>query len=614
MDRPEHVCRGCGCLLHRDDTRCLECNTIRPPRGWRHYSESGDAFLGRVLNSRYLISKHLGSGATAAVYRAESLIIPRRFAIKVIKLNEEQSRMRFEREVTALGQLRNPHVVSFYEIIEVGDQHIALVMDLVEGITLRKYIESEVAIGFGEAVKLGRQIANGMYEAHQRGLIHRDLKPENLMLETMPDGGHFVRILDFGIVFMKGQAQVTQGFIGTPLFCSPEQAIGKPPDERSDIYSLGAILFYMVAGQPPFFAKSAMKVLHEHVATPAPSLFETMHGRLVPDEYEALVASMLAKDPNDRPQTMAEVIEALDRVPLVTSVAETLNEPTLPHPPGCEECGVSKIVKMANRPGSDVACMANIPLNLASDVGHFVASATQSTLAVVDKTKRLRWFSLTLRRETGDPIPLKSEVGAISMAKDRVWVGLQNGHLLALDPDDATEEVREFEFGVRALAVDRHETVVAAATRDAVHLKRADHDWKRHPLKGVNVLATTATGDQIAVAQGHMVTVRRTSEFDNVITAIETPEPVVSLAFSQDGYLLAVALASGQVLLESPDTGREVMELGELGHNVRQVAFSPSNILMALCTDDTNAYILDLQCRHAPECSIHDLQCHRVAE
>lgn len=317
---PEHYCPSCESVTFETESRCLNCGTDRPSEGWPDLSKLGDPWLGRTIADRYFISRPLGQGTSGAVYRAESLSISREFAVKIISTDDDQQDaqqvvQRLEREIEALSRLRNPHIVSFYECFDLADGFVAAVMDLIEGDTLEALINEGGALDLKRGCALLRQTANGIYEAHQAGMIHRDLKPENLMIERLPAGDDFVHILDFGIVRLGDETNVnlTQGFIGTPLYASPEQAMGKDVDHRSDIYSLGAICFFMLTGRPPFESQNVYKVLRQHVREQPPSLSE-VGNQTFPHQFEELVEQMLAKRPEDRPDDLDRVIDELDAI------------------------------------------------------------------------------------------------------------------------------------------------------------------------------------------------------------------------------------------------------------------------------------------------------------
>ncbi|RDV37297.1 hypothetical protein DV096_15075 [Bradymonadaceae bacterium TMQ3] len=314
---PQHHCPSCMSVVFADEPQCLECALSSPEAGWPSLEEANDPWLGRVIDKRYLVAKPLGRGSSAAVYRAESLSISRHFAIKIIATDKGQADQiieRLNREVEALSRLRNPHIVSFYEILDLKGSYVAAIMDLISGMTLEDLVIRQGPLNIQRACALLRQIANGLFEAHQAGMIHRDLKPENMMVERLPAGDDFMHILDFGIVRLTDDSGVsmTHGFIGTPLYASPEQAMAKTVDRRSDIYSLGAILFFMLTGKPPFISNNVYSVLRMHVRQKPPRLSEAHPERIFPEELERLVARMLAKEPSERPNDLSEVIAALD--------------------------------------------------------------------------------------------------------------------------------------------------------------------------------------------------------------------------------------------------------------------------------------------------------------
>ncbi|MBA2662707.1 MAG: protein kinase [Bradymonadaceae bacterium] len=329
---PECLCGNCLSVVFAEEESCLECESKRQDSGWPALRDFPDPWLGKVIDGRYLIVKQLGQGSSAAVYRAESLSISRQFAVKIISTgqgrNSEHVVERLNREVEALGRLRNPHIISFYEVLELPGFFVAALMDFIDGLTLEALVHARGFLSVARACTLLRQIANGLYEAHQAGMIHRDLKPENIMVERLPAGDDFVYVLDFGIVQFDNQAGVnmTHGFIGTPLYASPEQAGAGSVDHRSDIYSLGAVLFFMLTGRPPFVSNNVYEVLKMQVRTPAPRLSDVSPEKHFPEELEDLVRRMLAKSPGDRPTDLSRVIDELDHLALINQFEAQLQE------------------------------------------------------------------------------------------------------------------------------------------------------------------------------------------------------------------------------------------------------------------------------------------------
>jgi serine/threonine protein kinase len=316
-----HFCARCMSLAYRRDHTCVHCGRTRPEGGWGELENCGDPWLGRVMQGRYLITRRMGKGASAMVYEAESLNISRQFAIKVVDLHAAANsrdpdlvRARLRREFAAISRLRNPHIVALFEVLELSEVCVGAVMDFVEGPTLNRLLTDAAPLHWRRACRILRQIANAAHAAHEAGLVHRDLKPANIMIEPMACGDEFVRVLDFGIVWTNDGAAITQGFVGTPLYASPEQARGTLIDRRSDVYSLGAILFEMLTGRPPFQSPNIMEVLRMHARNTPPTLVEAAGGRYFPPQLHRLVDRMLKKNCADRPQDLVAVIAAIDRI------------------------------------------------------------------------------------------------------------------------------------------------------------------------------------------------------------------------------------------------------------------------------------------------------------
>jgi serine/threonine-protein kinase len=243
--------------------------------------ESSELAAGHVLGGRYRIEGLLGGGGIGAVYRAVQLPLERPVAIKVLHddmLSMKELRARFEREARVLSALTHPHVVSISDYGIDGDRPF-LVMELLEGRTLEEVLrEGEMTPEL--ALQVTREILEGLAFAHQKGVAHRDLKPANVFLLRGRDGSEHVKLLDFGLARVVGPSKAAsddevtltkRGVVfGTPAYMSPEQASGTPADERSDVYSLGILLFEMLAGRRPFVGETRAEVLRGHLADPLP--------------------------------------------------------------------------------------------------------------------------------------------------------------------------------------------------------------------------------------------------------------------------------------------------------------------------------------------------------
>ncbi|MFI6939426.1 protein kinase [Streptomyces sp. NPDC050418] len=264
---------------------------------------------GQLLDQgRYIVEERIGSGGMAAVYRARDTELERTVAVKTMSAAlaaEESGRERFRREARAVARLSHPNVVAVFDVREEplpGGPLSYLVMEYVDGQTLAASMPAGPGAGAGDldrTLRVTGEILDALAASHAQGMVHRDIKPANVMV--CPDGS--VKVMDFGIAHAletPGTALTRTGTaIGTPHYMSPEQFEGQRGlDGRSDLYSLGVVLFELLTGEVPFDADSGFQVGYQHVTKPPPTLGE--RGARVPAAVEALVARALAKDPADR--------------------------------------------------------------------------------------------------------------------------------------------------------------------------------------------------------------------------------------------------------------------------------------------------------------------------
>ncbi|MGH7645096.1 MAG: protein kinase domain-containing protein, partial [Gemmatimonadales bacterium] len=267
--------------------------------------------LRRALAGRYTVERELGRGGMAVVYLAQDQKHHRRVAVKILRpeLAAGLGPDRFLREIQIGAGLSHPHILPLFDSGEAGGS-LYYVMPYVEGESLRDRLVREGPLPLADALRIADQVASALAYAHGRGVVHRDVKPENILLS----GGEAV-VADFGIaraISAAGGDHLTQTGIamGTPAYMSPEQALGSGEvDGRSDIYSLGCVLYEMLVGAPPFRGATAQAVLAGHFATPAPSVRGTRDA--VPEAVERAIMAALAKDPADRFATAADLAAAL---------------------------------------------------------------------------------------------------------------------------------------------------------------------------------------------------------------------------------------------------------------------------------------------------------------
>lgn len=316
----QRVCPDCHRCFASAREACPTCGRDRPNGGWSHPRETGLVFLGRMLDDRYALDRYLGGGSAGAVYRAFDTKLGRPFALKILGSVDavddeaaEEGLRRFDNEVDALARIRNPHVVNIYESFRLDGDRPAMLTEFVEGETYRTVLNRE-DLDLSDRLELVRQVANGLYEAHSRGIVHRDVKPANIMVERLPAAGLFARILDFGVAHLVEEADATQGFWGTPLYAAPEQgAVERDVSPATDVYALGCVLFRALTGRPPYPGENGAEVMEKHLESPVPRPSDATD-HLLPSSLDDLVAGMLAKDPSDRPRDMAAVVEDLDPI------------------------------------------------------------------------------------------------------------------------------------------------------------------------------------------------------------------------------------------------------------------------------------------------------------
>lgn len=271
-----------------------------------------DNYVGKRLDGRYEIQEIIGVGGMAVVYKAYDNIDDRIVAIKILKeefLANEEFRRRFKNESKAIAVLSHPNIVKVYDV-SFGDKLQYIVMEYIDGITLKEYIEQQKVINWKEALHFTTQILRALQHAHDKGIVHRDVKPQNIML--LQNGN--IKVADFGIArFSRNETRtMTESAIGSVHYISPEQARGEITDEKADIYSVGVVLYEMLTGQLPFQSDNAVSVAIMQLQSDAKRPREINPD--IPLGLEQITLKAMQKNPRDRYQSAAEMLLDLDEV------------------------------------------------------------------------------------------------------------------------------------------------------------------------------------------------------------------------------------------------------------------------------------------------------------
>jgi outer membrane protein assembly factor BamD (BamD/ComL family) len=286
--------------------------------------ETGKTLIGTTVAGSIKIQSMIGSGGMSSVYRGLHASIGREVAVKVMHahlLYDDNAILRFNQEAQAVGRLDHPNIVKVHDFKAGGDGNSFLIMDLVEGVSLADAITEAGTLTPERAIDIFTQACEGLQHAHSKGIIHRDLKPSNIMLVKSDNGSEQVKVLDFGIAKIlpqEGDARMkltqTGEVFGSPLYMSPEQCMGKAVDHRSDIYSMGCLIYEALTGKPPLEGANAFDTFFKHTTEMPQSIKMWRPDFALAREFDAIILKAMAKDPKDRYQSMTQLRNDLARL------------------------------------------------------------------------------------------------------------------------------------------------------------------------------------------------------------------------------------------------------------------------------------------------------------
>ena len=317
-------CPACSTETAPHAQFCAACGNVLPREA------AGDPYIGQVVARKYRVEKVLGEGGMGRVYRANQLVLEKPVVLKLLHPSlqtDARTVARFKREAKAASRLNHPNSIDVLDFGQTDDGALFIAMEFVDGRDLHQILTDDWPLPEPRVIRIVTQVLSALADAHQAGVIHRDLKPENVMVMARRGGeSDVVKVLDFGIAKIidgsseEGPSLTRTGFVcGTPEYMSPEQARGAPLDARSDLYSVGVLLYQLVTRQLPFSSDSAMGYATKHL-TEDPKPPNALRAGCCSRELEALVLWALRKEPGDRPQTAVAFLDSLNLLPAAEAV------------------------------------------------------------------------------------------------------------------------------------------------------------------------------------------------------------------------------------------------------------------------------------------------------
>lgn len=320
-----------------------------------HDEDGHRNLVNTVVAGRYKVLRRLGEGGMGVVYEAIDERLEKRVAVKVLRddfAKRQDVVARFTQEAKSAARIKHENVLDVTDYGQTDDGSFFIAMELLTGTDLADVLQADGVVAQDRGVEVAIQVCRALQAAHQKGIVHRDMKPENVFLVRTDDGRELVKIVDFGIAQMKDISGSSEGsrkltrtgmIFGTPEYMSPEQAAGKPVDQRVDVYASGVILYEMFAGRVPFMGDTFMGILTKHMFEQPPPLKQVNPAVNIPVELEAIIFKALAKDPSERYQSMQEFGDDLQRFRAGQRTSASYASPSLPviPPTAAQVLGVS---------------------------------------------------------------------------------------------------------------------------------------------------------------------------------------------------------------------------------------------------------------------------------
>lgn len=548
----------------------LDSLTVRIADGGNSLAQAGHASQQQTLLGNCQLVAKIGEGGMGEVFKYHHPLLKKDFAVKMLhSFNvSSDSHVRFQREAMAASSLNHQNLVSVQDFGITSDDRPYMVMDFIEGMTLKDAISNHLEFTPYDKLSIIMQCCDGLQHAHEKGVLHRDLKPSNIMLTNLDRALPTIKILDFGIAKMTDLDQSaieltkTGEVFGSPLYMSPEQAQGKKTDARTDIYSLGCVLFDLLTGTPPFGGTTSLSIIIAHLNTPAPTLKEASLGKEFPQSLESCVAKMLAKDPADRYSSMQE---------LKRDLAAIQNElKTAPAAKGKETARSQPGIKLSGRFGLMIAA-AFLLLSACSVLLYTIAnySAESNKASVVEPTQSPLVSADAelavidrLRHETPVDRAVTASIGA-----RRGYLEIDNRELTSADFDSLarashTQEIALMHCaGLSAKNMHKLKSMpITAASFSFTDIDRASLDGfiTEHPeliLLDLSESASLKPKDMVALEQLRKLTFLRLKRMHQIDQFIEQLARIPNLNTLDITDNKQITNSSMQLLLRIPQLG-----------------------------------------------------------
>jgi WD40 repeat protein len=583
---------------------------------------SDPAYLGRLAH--FDVMRVVGRGGMGVVFEAFDTRLQRNVALKVLDpefADDDSARQRFCREARAAASISHENVVAVHQVEKADGERLPfLVMQLIAGESLEQRLTREKKLPLREIVRIAMQAAHGLVAAHAQGLIHRDIKPANILLESTQDQ---VKLTDFGLARVAEDVKLTRtGFVaGTPLYMSPEQAMGEATDHRSDLFSLGVILYEMCAGESPFAANSALAILRKIVDSKPRPLREL--NPAIPEWFTWTVDQLLAKKPDDRIQTAAQLAELLDfqwalmktssdEVPTVCEIEmrkEARRNRMIAAAIGATFLAIGLAVGMfmTNRSGLPAAAVSSAePVAVLSANAGSIWSAAFDVpgdivaMAVEDGTVRL-W-----------DLPSKNITSTLNAHRGTVWSTqfAPNNELLATCGDDGfiklwkmgqSEPVHVFQHPtVRTLTFAHDSRTLFGADRSgglrAWSLDATAPLAKAEQPGSVYAVAISPNDETLATAgSDKIVRLWNAKDLTQRLPLEGHTAPIYSVSFNNDGRRLASAGWDKTVRIWDVGSGQLVKSWQGHSGDIWDVAYSPDGARLATAGTDQAVKLWDAE-------------------